>query len=80
MPVVCHRCYAPRVEELLRWRREVQERYDAGGTPTFLEETRAVRSPRGLSGPRLSGAYQQTRSLATVGCIILSIVSLLPVC
>lgn len=51
MPVVCHRCYAPRVEELLRRRREVQERYDAGGTPTFLEETRAVRSPRSLSGP-----------------------------
>lgn len=36
-------CYAPRVEELLARRREVQARYDAGAKPDFLPETRHVR-------------------------------------
>ncbi|PSC74854.1 malate synthase A [Micractinium conductrix] len=37
------RCYTPRVEQLLAARREVQARYDAGGQPDWLPETKHVR-------------------------------------
>ena len=37
------RRFRPRVEELLRWRRERQARFDAGELPKFLPHTREIR-------------------------------------
>ena len=38
------RRFAPRVTELLARRRQAQARYDAGGRPAFLDETRPIRA------------------------------------
>src|SRR5262245_52185342 len=45
------RAYAPRVDQLLAARRAMQERYDAGERPRFLEETRGIRESQWMVAP-----------------------------